>query len=66
METKISHDRQDESPESKARWFQSLTFQERAELFNSFTEMVLEANPRIVEFKRAKPVEGRIRVISKV
>lgn len=30
-----------------------------------FTDMVLEINPKIMERKNAKPVAGRIRVLSK-
>lgn len=65
MEKKISHNRSEETPEAKARWFQSLSIEERAELLNMFTEMILEANPKIMERKLAQPVKGRIRVISK-
>jgi hypothetical protein len=64
MEMQISHSRSQESPEAKARWFQSLTVEERAEMLESFVEMILEANPKILESKVAKPVEGRIRVVS--
>jgi hypothetical protein len=38
--------------------------EERAEMLESFVEMILEANPKILESKVAKPVEGRIRVVS--
>jgi hypothetical protein len=65
MEMKISHNRSEETSEAKARWFQSLSIAERAELLNMFTEMILEANPKIMERKLAQPVKGRIRVVSK-
>jgi hypothetical protein len=65
MDRLILHDRMGETPEAKARWFQTLTIAERAELFSSFTEMILEINPSIMEYKHAQPVEGRIRIISK-
>jgi hypothetical protein len=65
MEKTVSHDRKEETPEAKARWFQSLTLAERMDYFCSFTDMVLSVNPRIVEQKDAKPVKGRIRVLSK-
>ena len=61
----ISHDREAETPEAKARWFQSLTLEERAALLCEFTELILEINPGIVELKNAQPVEGRILVLSK-
>lgn len=65
MKQAISHDRRDETPEGKARWFQSLSMEERAELLCQFTDMILSANPKIVEQKDAQPVEGRILVLTK-
>jgi hypothetical protein len=65
MKNQITHTRQEETPEAKARWFQSLTLNERAELLVTYTDLILEANPHIVERKLAKPVEGHIRVVSK-
>jgi hypothetical protein len=64
MYLSISHDRAEETPEAKARWFQSLSLEERAEIFCSITDLILDINPRIVEQKRAQPVEGRIRVLT--
>ena len=60
----ISHDRQEETLEAKARWFQSLTLSERMDLLCSFTELMLAANPNIVEKRDAEPIEGRVRVLS--
>lgn len=60
----ISHTRQAESPEAKARWFQSLTLAERMELLCSFTDLVLENNPTIMEQRDAQPTSKRIRIIS--
>ena len=53
----ISHDRQEETFEAKARWFQSLPLSER-------TDLILTSNPKIVEQKDAQPIEGRVRVLS--
>ena len=61
----ISHERQEETPQAKARWFQSLTVKERADLLCQYTDMILEVNPKIVERKNAQPVAGRIRIVSK-
>jgi hypothetical protein len=61
----ISHDRGEEDPRAKARWFQTLTIKERADLLCYFTDMILENNPRVAERKDAQPVAGRIRVLSK-
>jgi hypothetical protein len=65
MDASISHQWSDESIEAKARWFQSLTIQERAELFCNFTELILEINPEIAK-KDAQPIEGRIRLLREV
>jgi hypothetical protein len=61
----ISYDRQEETIEAKARWFQSLSLNDRMELLCSFTDMVLAVNPRIMDRKDAQPVAGRIRVLTK-
>jgi hypothetical protein len=61
----ISNDRKEESLEAKARWCQSLTMEERADLLCEFSDLLLSLNPQIVEKKDAQPIEGRIRVITK-
>ena len=61
----VSHSRADETPEAKARWFQSLTLEERADWLCEFTDFVLEVNPKIMERKNTQPVEGRIQVLKK-
>ena len=61
----ISHDIRDESLETKARWFQSLSLEERMDMFVSFTNLILENNPDIVKQKYVRPASERIRVISK-
>jgi hypothetical protein len=65
MAMTISHERAEETPEAKARWFQSLTLSERMDLLCLFTDLVLENNPRIADRKDAKPIAGRVRVLSK-
>jgi len=65
MDKAISHDRKDETIEAKARWFQSLSIEERAELLCQFTDMIFAVNPGIVEEKYAQPITGRILVLSK-
>lgn len=59
----ISHSREDESLEAKARWFQSLSLQERMEYLCEITELVLQNNPGIVEAKDAPAASGRVRVL---
>ena len=66
MTTSISHSFDDETPEAKARWFQSLTLQERMDLLCAYTDMILSANPNVKDQKDAKPVAGRIRVLSQI
>ncbi len=61
----ISHDLQAETPEAKARWFQSLSLEERMEMLCLFTDLVLENNPLIAERKNDQPAAGRVRVLSK-
>jgi hypothetical protein len=65
MQAAISHDFAEETPEAKARWFQSLTLKERMEMLCAFTDMILSANPQMMDKKDAKPVAGRVLVLSK-
>jgi hypothetical protein len=62
----ISHNLEEETPEAKARWFQSLSLSERMDLLCFFTDLVLENNPLIAERKDAEPIAGRVRVLSQV
>jgi hypothetical protein len=63
MDLFVSHDRLEETPEAKARWFQKLSLQEREELLCNFTDMILSVNPKVAELKDAQPITGRIRVL---
>ena len=65
MNKTISHGRKEETPEAKARWFQSLPLSERMDWLCFFTDLILENTPDIVEQKEVKPIPGRIRVLSK-
>ena len=47
----VSHERSQESLEAKAIWFQSLSLEERMDLFVAFTNLILENNPDIVKQK---------------
>jgi hypothetical protein len=60
----ISHTREDETLEAKVRWFRSLPLAERMELLCVFTDLMLTANPKIMEQRRAQPIAGRVRVLS--
>jgi hypothetical protein len=59
----ISHDWQDETPEAKARWFQSLSLSERLDVFFSLMDVMMEINPAMAESKDAQPVPGRVLVL---
>jgi len=61
----ISHSRDDESFEAKARWFQSLTLEQRMDLLCWFTDLILAINPKIGDAKDAQPTKGRVQVISR-
>jgi len=60
----ISHDFKDEEIESKARWFQSLSLDERMSVFVSFINLILQNNPDIVKKKYVRPASDRVAVIS--
>lgn len=65
MAFSISYSREDESMEAKARWFQSLTLEERMAYFAALTDLILENNPAILEKKRhAKPITRNYIVLS--
>jgi len=56
MKPRVSHDWSEETPEAKARWFQSLSMTERADMLCAFTELALALNPRIADARRDQPV----------
>ena len=64
MELTISHDRQQETPEAKARWFQSLSLTERMAFFCSITDLIIENNPQVLKRKHAQPTPGRVCVLT--
>jgi hypothetical protein len=65
MEVLISHDRREETPEAKARWFRSLSIEERMDMLCAFTDLILTVNPKIVESKDAQQIKGRVHILSK-
>ncbi len=60
----VSHNRDEETMEAKARWFQSLSIEERMDYLCEVTNLILENNPRIAEAKDARSTTGRVRVLS--
>ena len=65
MKNFVAHGLSEETIEAKTRWFRSLPLVERMDLFCSFTNLALEANPRLPDLKNARSAKGRIRIISK-
>jgi hypothetical protein len=66
MNTKISHNRDDESIEAKVEWFRSLSVEERMDLLCRYTDSALTLNPEIVERKDDRPFNRRIQILSKI
>jgi hypothetical protein len=60
----ISHDRREETPEAKTRWFRSLQLADRMRMLCDLTDLALSVNPGLQENKRAESITGRIQVIS--
>ena len=65
MKTLISHDRREETPEAKARWFKSISLEERMEMLCAFTDLILTVNPKIVVTRDAQRTKRCVRVLSK-
>ena len=62
----ISYNREEETPEAKARWFQSLDMSDRMEMLCAFTDLALTVTPSLQEGKHAQSVTGRVQVLSRV
>ena len=65
MKKEISHSRSDETIEAKTRWFRSLPLSERMEILCSFTDLALEANPKLPDVKDAEQIKRGIRIVSR-
>lgn len=65
MVPSISHGWAEETPEAKARWFQSLTPQERLDLFSEWMEIIFENNPRIADCKDDEAIAKGFRILSR-
>ena len=65
MSESISHSFADESIEAKAKWFKSLSIEDRMKMLVAFTNLILENNPEIAKKKHVRPASDRIRVLSK-
>jgi len=58
MNPLITHDREEETIESKVLWLRSLTLAERMDMLCAFTELLLMTNSKILEQCNAQPIEG--------
>jgi hypothetical protein len=65
MSGSISHSFADESIEAKAKWFKTLSVEDRMKILVAFTNLILENNPEIAKKKHVRPASDRIRVLSK-
>jgi hypothetical protein len=64
MNSKISHDRNDETIEAKVKWFRTLNLSERMDMLCAFTDFALELNPQLPDKKHAQQTKGRIQILS--
>ena len=64
MTPSISHGWKEETPEAKARWFQSLSPQERMDVFSEWMEIIFQNNPRIADYKDAEAIAKGFRILS--
>ncbi len=64
MKKAISYQGTDDSIEAKARWFQSLTVEERIQWLNETVEAALAANPDLANQPDDFPANWRVRVIA--
>ena len=65
MNESISHSFADEGIDAKAKWFRSLSIEERMNMLVTFTNLILENNPEIAKKKHVRPASDRVRVLSK-
>jgi hypothetical protein len=64
MVRSVSHSFEDETLQAKAKWFQSLSLEERMDVFVAFTNLILENRPDIAKQKDVRSTSERIRVLS--
>jgi hypothetical protein len=65
MKGTVSYDRGEETPEAKARWFQSLTLEERMDVLCDFTDLALSINPKLPDLKDAQQTQKGIQILSR-
>jgi hypothetical protein len=60
----VPSERAEETPEAKARWFQSLSMQERMDLLCEYTDLIFAVNPHIADAKNAEQTGSHIRILT--
>jgi len=65
MKLEVSHSFEDETMESKVRWFKTLSIPERMEMLCFFTDMILDNNTGIAGKRDVKPLTERILELEK-
>ena len=65
MKGAVSYGREEETPEAKARWFQSLTLEERMDVLCYYTDLALSINPHLPDLKDAQQTKRGIQILSK-
>ena len=64
MSESISHSFADETIEAKAKWFQSLSLEERMDVFVAFTNLIVENNPGLLNQKNIRPALKDVRTLA--
>jgi hypothetical protein len=65
MIPRVTFDRSEETPEAKARWFQSLTIDQRIDVFCAFFDLMVSANPNWTTMKNVQQPSSRVLVLSR-
>jgi len=65
MDSGVSRDLAEETIEAKARWFQSLTMEQRMAVLCSFMDLILPINPYIAASKDAEQLQRGIAILSR-
>lgn len=60
----VSHSFADESIDAKAKWFGTLSIEERMDVLVAFTNLILENNPSIVNRKGVRPALKDVRILA--
>jgi hypothetical protein len=64
MKKAIRYEGSDDSIEAKARWFQSLTVEERMQWLDETVEAALATNPELAHQDHGFPANCRVRVVT--